>query len=954
MKKPLLTVLGILLTLPAFAEISTTNYDFKLDGLYYEFTSETTVKVTYKQIHYITQYDQTDIVIPAKVTYEGKEYSVTEIDEDTFQDSENIRTVTIPEGVRKIGRNAFGDCIRLNTIVIPESVDSIGSECFEGCYNLRNLTLPSSLKFLGTDVFNACESLKSITVPDGITTIKSGTFHNCRGLESVTIPKCVTKINDNAFLNCQALSAPLDLESVTSIGDEAFGNCYYLPSVSMPKIESIGDRAFYACQSLTNIVLPPSASDVAMNAFMFCTDLDKAAYPSTVNSGVNPFRLMITTSVRYNPKGAIIEDGWVFGPNKESILFAPCDIKGRYDVPASVKTIGARAFAVCKKLHEIYMPSVTTISEAAFFDCEHLRALILPPGITSVDETAFSECYATLKVAYPKSVDPELFPAYIPAYHDKFFIKYDPATAVIDGEWIYGPNKESIIYAPYYLKGEYVVPSNVKTIANEAFANCDSLTSVNLNQVEKVGKYGFAGSSALSSVTVTPSVTWCDECAFQNCKSLTRVDISDLSAWCQTRFSYGEANPLCNGGTLWLNGSAVGNRLVIPVGTTQVSNNAFNGYEPLETVVIPGSVSLIGNNAFNCSNLKNALFAYGSEPIELSKSAFPTAPAKLFWNRPFDGFNISLENLETLVIGNDVTEIPDGLFKGATALKTLRLGANVKSIGAEAFSGCTSLTRVVLPPSVETVGASAFAGNQSLMSVIMGANVKSLGESAFAGCPAGDVYITAPNPPAAADNTFDSYSGFLHLQSSEALAAYAAAPACWNKFSSRRVMEIPDDLTFDVETVEGDYGTAYQINASFGGKTVTLPWLFFRSSNPEIATVDENGLVSITAKKDSDSPVAKVAAEEPAGDSKTATITILSLYSEGPVAEFVVDADGDMSAITTVPAADTVAPAGEIDYNAPYEVYNLSGMRVADTLSNLPAGLYIVRQGSVVKKLHLN
>lgn len=951
MKKPLLTLLGIFLTLPAFAEISTTNYDFKLDGLYYEFTSESTVKVTYKQIHYITQYDQTDIVIPAKVTYEGKEYTVTEIDEDTFQDSENIRTVTMPETIRKIGKNAFGDCFRLNTIVIPESVDSIGSKCFMGCSNLRNLTLPSSLKFLGSDAFNACEALKNITVPDGITTIKSGTFRNCRGLESVTIPKCVTKIDDKAFQNCQVLSSPLDLESVTSIGDEAFLNCYYVPSVSMPNIVSIGESAFYCCQGLKEVILPPSADDVALNAFKFCLDLTKTAYPSTVNNGVNPFRLNITASVRYNPKGAIIEDGWIYGPNKESILYAPYDIKGRYVAPASVKTIGADAFVSCGKLTAVYMPSVTTIREHAFLNCDKLRVVVIPPTATSVADNAFSESYSIRKVAYPKSVDPEIFPKY---KVEGSYVEYDPATAVVETDWVYGPNKESILYAPYDLKGDFVVPASVKTIGDEAFSRCDSLLSVNLNMVEKVGDKAFIYSDLLASVAVTPSVRQIGDDAFEECDALTRVDISDLSAWCQIKFGYEEANPLYIGASLWCNGSEVSGRLVIPAGTPRIEHDVFYNNNRIETVVIPGSVSYIGSRAFRCPNLKNVLFTYGTEPVELRKNAFPMAPAKLFWNRPFDGFNMPVDSLETVIVGNDVTVIPDSLFMGATAMSTLRLGAKVKSIGAKAFGGCTSLARVVLPPSVETVDSAAFENNPRLSTIIMGANVKRLGESAFAGCPAGDVYITAPNPPAAADNTFDSYSGFLHLQSSEALAAYAAAPACWNKFSSRRVMEIPDDLTFDVETVEGDYGTAYQINASFGGKTVTLPWLFFRSSNPEVATVDEDGLITITAKKDSESPVAKVAAEEPAGDSKTATITILSLYSEGPVAEFVVDADGDMSAITTVPAADTVAPAGEIDYNAPYEVYNLRGMRVADSLSGLPAGLYIVRQGSVVKKLHLN
>ena len=41
------------------------------------------------------------------------------------------------------------------------------------------------------------------------------------------------------------------------------------------------------------------------------------------------------------------------------------------------------------------------------------------------------------------------------------------------------------------------------------------------------------------------------------------------------------------------------------------------------------------------------------------------------------------------------------------------------------------------------------------------------------------------------------------------------------------------------------------------------------------------------------------------------------------------------------------------DFNedAPYEVFNLNGVKVAESTDNLPAGIYIVRQGNVVKKI---
>ncbi len=47
----------------------------------------------------------------------------------------------------------------------------------------------------------------------------------------------------------------------------------------------------------------------------------------------------------------------------------------------------------------------------------------------------------------------------------------------------------------------------------------------------------------------------------------------------------------------------------------------------------------------------------------------------------------------------------------------------------------------------------------------------------------------------------------------------------------------------------------------------------------------------------------------------------------------------------------TVDTTDGIDFSAPCEVYNLSGIRVSTSAANLPAGLYIIRQGSNVRKI---
>ncbi len=48
---------------------------------------------------------------------------------------------------------------------------------------------------------------------------------------------------------------------------------------------------------------------------------------------------------------------------------------------------------------------------------------------------------------------------------------------------------------------------------------------------------------------------------------------------------------------------------------------------------------------------------------------------------------------------------------------------------------------------------------------------------------------------------------------------------------------------------------------------------------------------------------------------------------------------------------DTGVAAAIADIDAPIEVYNLRGVKVADSTDTLPAGVYIVRQGRVVRKI---
>lgn len=135
-------------------------YDFKVDGIYYKIDiwHPSTVRVSSGSPSG-GRYSG-NVVIPSAVTYNGKTYSVLEV--DGFAYCKHLTSVTIPNSVTKIGDWAFKECISLKKFYTGKNVETIGSQCFDGCYILDTLILGESIREIGYQAFKGCERITQI------------------------------------------------------------------------------------------------------------------------------------------------------------------------------------------------------------------------------------------------------------------------------------------------------------------------------------------------------------------------------------------------------------------------------------------------------------------------------------------------------------------------------------------------------------------------------------------------------------------------------------------------------------------------------------------------------------------------------------------------------------------------------------------------------------------------
>lgn len=837
-------------------------------------------------------------------TYEGQTLIYTVLNE------EDKTCMTKEGGDFHAGNSISGD------LVIPAvasdgnnnySVIKIGKHSFYMNSDLESVVIPNSVRYVGWGAFALCRNMARSAYPSSL---QEKPFPG--GCTTIVYPADGT-IEKNGFIYNHDLSvlyfAPLSLSGTV-----------VLPS----SVEIIGSLAFCKSAKLESIILPKSLKSVGSAAFSSCTGLIKIAVPNTMHilfdSG---------TIIGYPPDDVIIEDGVIYNSDKSALYFVPLSLSD-FEIPNTVKIIKNNAFAHCQNIWEFTIPtSVTTIAYRAFYNCTNLYELRIPSTITTIEGRAFEACNTLLVIhcqaIAPPNIQENSFSQTTYNYatlhlseeascnysgsewsqFKKMYIGGYPSKHLSDGVFNYRVIDNPSYREAILINGNY----GGMDVANIPDRIVDESSGTPIRYyVTAIGPNAFNGCRGLSSITINESRTKITEIgmsAFQDCTSLTSYPFNEYLKTIGNSAFQGCTN---------LTSITFNDEL------TTIGNSVFKGCRKLKHVSLPNSLSYIGEEAFSeCDDLNDVSFGLGFKAI-------------------FKGMFSNCNGLQNIDIPTTVTTIGDDAFNGCRNLSKVVIPALVSSIGKSAFNGCSKLTEIAIPTSVISIGDDAFNGC-ALSNISIGAGLASLGENAFKGSKPTRINITAQTPPIASNNSFSYYSGMLCVQDPgdrSVLNAYYDSDYCWYRFHQSILRPATNLNSGTSEPLKYEAGTTQQLYATVEPDDASLPYVFWYSTNPAVASVDNKGLVTYH-RSDEDLASCKIIAS-----TLYANFPSLVFTTEGISSEFISSGIDDI-------VDDTVN--GEIDFSAPVDVYNISGSFIGNSIENLVAGIYIVRQGNKVKKI---
>ena len=386
---------------------------------------------------------------------------------------------------------------------------------------------------------------------------------------------------------------------VTGIGDKAFALCADLESVSLPHIESIGNYSFVNCTGLREITLGKTLKRGGLYSFYNSWGIERVDIEDV--------------------------DAW-----------AEIDFE---TLPANPMSFAQHVYCNGEELtHLVIGGQVQSVKQYTFGCNQSLKSVTLEDGVKDIGDYAFYECPNLKHVTLPDSLHSV----------GRYAFYCSPLLTDLQLKGRAGTFDEYAFYG-CPLKGTLTFPAHVDTISYASFSYCD-FDQLVLHDVDRIVDYAFFWCPNLEQVSIQGVVKSIGSGAFEECSAIKRVDVNDLSSWCQIQFENSTANPLSASHQLHVDGKVV-TRLEVPAGINAVHNYAFVYCDSLTSVTV--EAGSIGRSAFyKCANIEDVTL--GDSVASVGLQAF--YGCSKIWN---------------LTLGRDLQLLESRAFYQANAIRNI-------------------------------------------------------------------------------------------------------------------------------------------------------------------------------------------------------------------------------------------------------------------------------------------
>ncbi len=502
-------------------------------------------------------------------------------------------------------------------------------------------------------------------------------------------------------------------------------------------------------------------------------------------------------------------------------------------------------------------------------NAKNIRKIKIEDGVTRIGSFAFNGVNAVETYQIADSVKNVGEWAIDSTSVKSFEVSSNSAGLAVVGGALFTKDKSELLAFPCADASieHYTLPAETKTITDGAFSGAGHLKTIDLAQVQTIGSLAFMN-AGLENIEIPKTANTVMNWAFAGCSSMEKVTIDS------SNLKMGD-NAVFPGCTALKSLKISENGNVVLTGNPFRGSGAYKAVTSLEVTDLIGKISGNGVKTFFAAqnNLKT-VNADGTNADLLTAANFPNVETINITGENASlipwGFanNTSLKNVNIDVEGNvnNSSNGMEGVFRRALGLENITIKADGVTFDKNAFVECKNLKIVDLKECKNiTYAESCFNANASSgytsinKDFVIYVSDNNQIPKAVTGVTIGNGIVISTNGgtfseyPANPNGEFPSAkkSGYSLVRwyvegswdSQTNSTVTATAPTVGNKYIAEWKAKAEQEISFEKEavTVHANETTVTNpIKHTKGDGSVT-----YTSSNKDVATVDENGKVTI-------------------------------------------------------------------------------------------------------------